>query len=498
MLFVEKNVYPHISDNSTVHFETLGCRLNQIESEAAARFFKDKGFEISMSPVHARDKNDGTVVLCVINTCAVTAKAEQKGRRTIRLLLEKFPSSCVIVTGCYAQLNRSQIEEINERVAVLPGLLKSKLEEIPDRVKAYFKDHPDASSEGLAVYLRTSFREISEKYQKNDVSSGKKQKSVDSFSLSTDTFFSHSRSSLKIQDGCNNACTFCTIHIARGASVSLDAETVIQRVKALENSGQNEVVITTVNIAQYRGEYHGRYIGFTELLELLLTETDSIAIRLSSLYPELVDQKFCQLIKNPRVRPHFHLSVQSGSNAVLERMARHYTREKIINACNMLKEAKKNPFLACDIITGFPGETEEDFNQTVSLVKEAGFAWVHAFPFSPRPGTVACSLKPKVPESIAGQRVKILTSIAVQNKIDYINSFNGTVLEAIAETVHGAQDKKDIFHAVTENFIHTEFILPENAEVKSGDRIHVRIQKAYQDRITKGGEWDSFSTFEEF
>jgi len=464
--------------NKTVHFETLGCRLNQIETEGAAEFFYQRGWNVQMKAAAARDAEDPAVSLCVLNTCAVTGKAEQKARRTINLLLKKFPAAALIVTGCYAQLSPAQIAAMDKRVVVLPGKAKSALSRVPDLLAQDF----DAAD----------LRNILQDQKAGDLAR-------DPFVLLPKTFFAHSRSSIKIQDGCDNCCSFCAIHIARGKSVSIPASLALERVVALEEAGQSEVVLTGVNIGQYKGEWQGGAIGIAELLQLLLERTQKIAIRFSSIYPETVTQRFAEVIKSPRVRPHFHISVQSGSDAILKRMNRRYTRQTVIQACGRLKEAKQNPFLACDIITGFPGETDGDFAQTLSLLKEAGFVNAHAFPYSPRPGTAAANFTPKIPERIKDQRVAALNEYSSAAKIAYINSFAGTVRPAIAESVHGSaansvpQGKK-LVRATTDNFIHAEILLDQTAAApQDGQPIMVKILSANESAIRQGAEWEALA-----
>ena len=253
----------------------------------------------------------------------------------IRLVLEKCPKATIIVTGCYAQLSPEDIRNMDSRIAVLKGQIKSRLADVPVLLRKRLETK-EFNAVDFALELNNGlFAKQSEK----------KGFSENAFKLSTDSFIAHSRSSIKIQDGCNNNCTYCTINIARGHSVSLDAQTVIDRVVQLEKSGHAEVVFTTVNIGQYRGKYGNDYIDFAHLLKLCLENTSKIAMRISSLYPEVVDEFFCEVIKNPRVCPHFHISVQSGSNSVLKAMARRYSAEDVVNACNLLKSAKNNPFL---------------------------------------------------------------------------------------------------------------------------------------------------------
>lgn len=464
--------------NKTVHFETLGCRLNQIETEGAAEFFYERGWNVQMKAAAARDAEDPAVSLCVLNTCAVTGKAEQKARRTINLLLKKFPAAALIVTGCYAQLSPAQIAAMDKRVVVLPGKAKSALSRVPDMLPQDF----DAAD----------LRNILQDQKAGDLER-------DPFVLLPKTFFAHSRSSIKIQDGCDNCCSFCAIHIARGKSVSIPASLALERVVDLEEAGQSEVVLTGVNIGQYRSDWQGSAIGIAELLQLLLERTQKIAIRFSSIYPETVTLRFAEVIKSPRVRPHFHISVQSGSDAILKRMNRRYTRETVIQACGRLKEAKQNPFLACDIITGFPGETDGDFAQTLSLLKEAGFVNAHAFPYSPRPGTAAANFTPKIPERVKDQRVAALNEYSAAAKIAYINSFAGTVRPAIAESVHGSaansvpQGKK-LVRATTDNFIHCEILVGKDEPFpKDGQPIMVKILSANESAIRQGAEWEALA-----
>lgn len=472
-----------------IRFETTGCRLNQIETESAANEFVNSGFNVILSPLTAKSPVDDDCLLCVINTCAVTQKAEQKDRRIIRLVLEKCPSAVVIVTGCYAQLSAEFLNSMDLRIAVLKGQLKSRIVEVPDLLKKELEN---------GVYKPADF---AQKLRAGLFSSPVKLQftSENAFRLATDSFLAHSRSSIKIQDGCNCKCSYCTINIARGRSVSLAAEEVVRRVQALEKAGQAEVVFTSVNIGQYVSSWEGKAINFTGLLKLCLDATKNIAFRISSLYPEVVNEEFCSVIKDPRVRPHFHISVQSGSNLVLGAMKRNYLAEDVINAARMLKQAKANPFLAADIITGFPGESDEDFEQTMSLCRACDFAWVHVFPFSPRPGTAAYDMKPKVPQSVSGERAKKLSEWAFENKIKYINSFKGKTVSAVLETVKKpsvfqGDSGKSVFHAVTENFLHCEIISSEKA-FKPGSAIQLKILGPIGLGAKKGGEVDCLADF---
>ncbi len=470
----------NLNNQSNIRIETLGCRLNQIESEAAARFFIDNDFSVSMEGVTATTEENNNLFISIINTCTVTTKAEQKARRLIRLHLKKFQKALIIITGCYAQVAKDELEELDERIFVIGGQIKSRIADIPYNLKLFLSDN---------IWSPSAFKE---EIQKNIFAKPQNKLGFpeDSFKFSTSSFLAHSRSSLKIQDGCNNNCSYCAIHIARGHSVSIDVQTAIDRVIELEKSGQDEVVITTVNIAQYKGAYKDGFCNFSQLLKVLLENTSKICFRISSLYPQIVDDEFCSVIVDSRVRPHFHISVQSGSNKILDLMNRQYKAQAVIDACNRLKKAKNNPFLACDIITGFPGETKEDFTKTMELCEACSFAWVHAFPFSERPGTPACSMKNKVPQSESGDRAKRLTDWAISSKINYLNGFVEKTIPAILETVKrpgGAiNGNKLIYHAVTENFIHCEIVSNKVLEVNKS--VNLKIKSVLAERIMKGGD----------
>jgi len=448
------------------HFETLGCKLNQIESESACKSFSDFGFEVTTNPTTASENFSQEELnktrICIVNTCTVTAKAEQKCRRVINLLLKTFEKSAIIVTGCYAEVEKEFISKINPRIVVIPGTQKDILTKIPELLNSAFNENPELAEIPLANFIKSNL--VNEKL---------KFLPQDRFKLSTDTFFNHSRSSIKIQDGCANSCTFCRIHIARGNPFSLDAKEVLSRVQSLENSGQMEVVLTGVNLSQYRSSIDGITVDFAYLLEYLNENTSKINFRISSLYPERVDEELGKVLQKARVRPHFHLSVQSGSDRILSLMNRPYKAIQIEQAVNRLRQIYENPFIACDIIAGFPGETVEDFELTMELCKKCNFTWIHAFPFSPRPGTKAFTMKPIIPQYIVKKRIEKLTNLAENNKNLYIQNFIGKTVKAIVEK---RQDK--LVRCVTENFLHGHLNLPENIDSKElgGREICVTIK----------------------
>jgi len=432
---------------SVIHFETLGCKLNQIETESLAQEFLRAGFSVtdSLPENEALSPNENPII-SIVNTCTVTGKAEQKARRLIRLLLRKWPDTPVLVTGCYAEVEADTIAAIDPAVRVVPGSRKNELADLPP----FLRDHLALGGQSIVEIL--------------DGFIGENRSESVPFRLSTDNFQFHSRASIKIQDGCNNMCAYCRIRLARGHSVSLPANDVLTRIKAIEEAGWNEVIITGVNLSQYRSDNK----GFADLLKLILDTTSRIQVRISSLYPESIDDALVPILKNERVCPHFHLSVQSGSNRILSLMRRPYPAETVYRAAARLREIKENPFLACDIITGFPSETDEDFEQTLTMCTEIGFAWIHAFPFSPRPGTEAYEMKPHIPERIAGERVAQLSILAEKNRTAYHEYWIGRTLPAIAET----ENRNGETTVLTSNYL--SLTIPETGLIR-GERIMITV-----------------------
>ncbi|MBQ0167873.1 MAG: tRNA (N(6)-L-threonylcarbamoyladenosine(37)-C(2))-methylthiotransferase MtaB [Treponema sp.] len=494
-----------MEEKSIIHFETLGCKLNQIESESIARAFRDAGFCSEMTPYTAKTNQNADVSLCIVNTCTVTAKAEQKARRLIRLLLEKCPAAVVLVTGCYAEVEPVAIRSLDPRIAVLRGTQKDVLADLPKALeRAVFESGKTKAGKWPFESGKTdgarALEQLLEELLDARRASPEEALKHSSFALCTDTFMQHSRASLKIQDGCNNNCAYCRIHIARGPAVSLSASDVLERVRLLEAAGQKEVVLTGVNLSQYAGSTQNLkndeilnlsgaqkngilrpYIDFAQLLKLLLDNTKTINFRISSLYPDRIDDEMCEAIKDERIRPHFHLSVQSGSNAVLHAMNRPYNAEDVVKAARRLRELKPGCFLACDVITGFPGETEEDFEQTLAMCREADFSWIHVFPFSARPGTAAYKMRPQVPQSISGDRAARLTAFACAQKKAYLETFIGKEVTAIVE-----KRRTDELRAVTENFIHVRLHPLSDAASDSahlgGKEVKILIEKVFESR----------------
>jgi threonylcarbamoyladenosine tRNA methylthiotransferase MtaB len=378
-------------------FHTFGCKLNQCETEALASAFRSRAFSLVDSSEQAE--------VYLVNTCTVTGKSEQKARRFIRRLARERPAALLVVTGCYAQLDGGAIQGLAPNVTVVSQADKSLLLDLPRLLQEEGRLQAAASLKGRAGSHR------------------------DPFAFQVESYSFHTRAFLKIQDGCDHRCAYCRVPLARGASVSLHPELAVRRARLLEQAGHRELVLTGVDISAWR---HGEE-GLGRLLERLLQATSTVRLRLSSLEPETVKPSLVEALRHPRVCPHFHLPVQSGSNRVLAAMRRRYRVEQVRRAVGLLRAARAEPFLAADLIAGFPGESEQDFQATFELAESLGFAKLHVFPFSPRPGTAAVRMEGRVPERVRDERVRALTGLSDRLAGEYRLAWVGREVEVVLE-----------------------------------------------------------------
>jgi threonylcarbamoyladenosine tRNA methylthiotransferase MtaB len=396
---------------------TLGCRLNQCESEAIADSFAQEGFTVVGETTPAE--------LYIVNTCTVTSKAEQKARRMIR----KFAQIGVTVaTGCYAQVNEKELSELSENVIVVPLEKKAHLLKLAKHLNSSLISGFDLKSGCLSF------------------ADGK----ASVFDYDAASFSYHSRAYLKIQDGCDNNCAYCRVHIARGKALTLDADTVVERALALEQAGFSEIMLTGVNLTMYDHEKD----GLGGLLEKLLAALGpSIRLRLSSMEPDHIDDRLLNALKDYRLQPHFHIPVQSASDKVLVRVNRKYNMEHLTAIIQRLKEIKDDPFLAADVITGLPAEDDEEFEKTYRFFAEQKFAQMHVFPFSPRPDTALYLAHDKVPESVRDQRAARLRELSSQLHADYLSRQSGKETEVVLQNRKGGH-----WYGVSSNYIDVQII----------------------------------------
>jgi len=463
----------------SVSIYTLGCKLNQLESEALADSFIRRGF--SLLPWEDMQAQPNIVI---INTCTVTSRSDQKARRVIRKSLLENPGCCVIVTGCYAKLDREKIAALDGAGESPPGSPncrrlfvigdKSRLLDLPAFLRGEI-DGESSDAHNLASLIAACLEKEAVAHDAGDA-----LENAGAFCYKPEQFSFHTRGFLKIQDGCDNHCTYCRIRFARGPSVSMPADLVLAELQALEDKGYWEAVLTGVNISQYSQRNFpcheaspGASQGLGGLLSYLLNNTRSIGLRLSSLEPEFIDRDFAAVLAHPRIRPHFHLSVQSGSAPVLRKMGRAYTGETVGRCVSLLRSVKRNPFIACDIITGFPGETESDFEETFALCRDAGFAWIHAFPYSKRPGTAAAAFPQTVTEREAAARVEKLIALAVKARQDYASAWIGAEVEALVEKGDG--NTGGYCRGLSENYLRLLIQYPDGHVPEAGTVLRCKI-----------------------
>jgi threonylcarbamoyladenosine tRNA methylthiotransferase MtaB len=391
-----------------IGFHTFGCKLNQHETEALASAFSGGGFSVCGTKADAD--------LYVVNTCTVTSAGDHKARSLVRSLLRGHPGTPVIVTGCSAQLEAASIERLGVDVVVVPQEQKSRLLGLPDcLLSGSASDLPRA--ETIRSFL------------------GAPGPAADPFAFRIAEASFHSRAFLKVQDGCDRHCAYCRVPLARGPSVSLGADEAARRAAELEACGFREIVVTGVNVSAWREAGSGPSL----LVQRLLAGTLRARVRMSSLEPESIDEELAGALADPRICPHFHLPLQSGSDRVLQAMGRRYTAETAAGAVDRLRRVKHDPFIAADMLTGFPGETEEDFASSRSLVERLGFSQLHVFPFSPRPGTSAAGLKNQVPERARGQRAAVLGDISRGLAAAYRARWGGREVETLLEKGSGSR-----------------------------------------------------------
>ncbi len=398
-----------------VYIYTLGCRLNQAESEAVAERFQNAGFTLSAWSV---------ADIVIVNSCTVTAKAEQKARRMIRRFAER---SEVIVTGCYAELEKDAVLSLSDKITVFSLKEKASLLSLPEHIRT-------ALSAGMSAHEAiVSFTERSD----------------DLFAFDASSFQYHSRAYLKVQDGCDNSCGYCRTTIARGPAVSLPAEEAVRRALEIEAKGFHEIMLTGVNLTMY--DHDGEGLG--GLVEKLLAALgDGMRLRLSSMEPDHVDERLLDTLSDHRMQPHFHIPIQSASAKVLERASRRYSIEHVEHIIERMRDAKDDPFIACDVIAGLPGEGDREFMETYDFLDRNGFAAMHVFPYSPRPGTPLYGARDRAEERVRDERAEKLRELSARHSQEYIKRQMGKRLEILVE--NGSE-------GTTGNYLKGSVLLPD-------------------------------------
>lgn len=389
----------------TIAFATLGCRVNQYDTDSMRGLFLEKGFR----DVSYDEKAD----VYVINTCSVTQMGEKKSRQLIRRAKKHNPQSVVIVTGCYAQLDPELLAAMDGVSAVVGTNEKKKVVTIVEELLA------NPSQQAITAVHNVRQVEAFEE--------------IPLYPSAVE----HTRADLKIQEGCNNFCTFCIIPYTRGALKSRQPDAIIAEAKRLVSFGFKELVLTGIHLGAYGKELPEKP-SLALILRRLVNETEVQRIRLGSLESIEVDDELIEVMNSSdRICPHLHLPLQSGSDAILKAMNRHYTKAEFIELIADLRARIHGLTVSTDLILGFPGETEENFKETLDTLKLLKFSHIHAFPYSPRQGTPAATMPHQVDMAIKKQRVEIVNTLSAQQKVDVLQSMIGKEALVLIEKQEG-------------------------------------------------------------
>lgn len=395
---------------------TLGCKVNQAETDSMLDMLSAAGADI----VDFEEKAD----IYIVNTCSVTNIADKKSRQMLHRAKKRNPESIVIAAGCYVQSAKELLEQ-DESVDIV--ISNNKKKDITDIVNDYINVRENKGGDAPADGEKKEyFVDISKETEYEE--------------MGGHVPVGHTRAYVKIQDGCNQFCSYCIIPYVRGRIRSRSEEAVIAEVTELAESGIKEVVLTGIHISSY-GKDKNNEGALIDLIDAISKIKGIKRIRLGSLEPGIITEDFVRRVSaNKKVCPHFHLSLQSGCNTILKRMNRKYTREQYFEKCEMLREAYDAPALTTDVIVGFPGETDEEFEETVQYLTELNLYEMHIFKYSPRKGTVAAAMKDQVSPEVKNKRSDVLLELAERGKKAYEAKYEDAELEVLVEEVLHRED----------------------------------------------------------
>lgn len=425
---------------STVAFHTLGCKVNHYETEAIWQLFKAEGYE--------RKEYESTADVYVINTCTVTNTGDKKSRQVIRRAIRSNPDAVIAVTGCYAQTSPAEIMAIPGVDIVVGTQDRTKLLGLIEQFKV--ERQP---INGVRNIMKTRV------YEELDVPA----------------FTDRTRASLKIQEGCNNFCTFCIIPWARGLMRSRDPQEVLKQAQQLVDAGYKEIVLTGIHTGGY-GEDMKDY-NLAMLLRDLEEQVHGLKrIRISSIEASQISDEVIEVLANSKkVVPHLHIPIQSGSDTVLKRMRRKYSMDYFADRLVKLHKALPGLAVTSDVIVGFPGETEEEFLETYHFIKDHKFSELHVFPYSKRTGTPAARMENQVDEEIKNERVHRLITLSDQLAKEYASRYEGEIVEVIPENRFNENQEQGLYEGYTDNYLKVVF---PGSEEMIGEVVKVKITKS--------------------
>lgn len=425
----------------TVSIQTLGCKLNQAESERIAHDLALAGYEVTTG-----DRAD----VFILNTCTVTHVADRKGRHQVRLLRKSNPQALIIVTGCYAQRASDDIKECGADLVVsnaekmqVPQILQLKL-------RRYNKAGADR------CYAKSLERV---------------------------------RSFIKIQDGCHNFCSYCIVPLVRNNVYSLNADTVLKEIEARVEDGYHEIVLTGTEI----GSYNDNGIDLGRLIERILCETGVKRLRLSSLQPQEVSHSLLKLWQDGRLCRHFHMALQSGSDTLLKRMRRRYDTNLYLKVVREIRDIMSDVSVTTDVMVGFPGESEAEFSESYEFCRDIQFAAIHVFSYSARPGTLAAGMPGKINENIKKQRSLQMLELAAESAERFARRFKGKTMDVLWE--NELRPGSAIYSGLTDNYIRAYAKSPVDLTNTITDARLIRPANEMEGRVLKASTRGNYGEF---
>lgn len=403
-----------------VALHNLGCKVNSYETEAVQQMLEERGYEVVPFQEYAD--------IYIINTCSVTNMADRKSRQMLHRAKKKNPDAIVVAMGCYVQ---TAPEEVKKDAAVDIVIGNNKKHELPELLEKYEKEKQQNGEPEFAML------DINEKGQEYE-------------ELFLGKTAEHTRAFIKVQDGCNQFCSYCIIPYARGRVRSRKTEDVLKEIENLAGQGYKEVVLTGIHLSSFGVDTGDSLLHLIEEVHKI----EGIArIRLGSLEPRIITEEFAEaLAKLPKICPHFHLSLQSGCDATLKRMNRRYDTEEYANKCAVLRKYFQHPAITTDVIVGFPGETEEEFRTTKEFLKQIHFYEMHIFKYSKRKGTRAAVMENQVPEETKTERSSELLNLEQEMSAEFRDTYLGRTEEVLLEE-EMEMDGKKYFTGYTKEYV---------------------------------------------
>lgn len=453
-----------LKDPLKISIQTFGCRLNQYESDGILQEFISSGRYKYVTHNNNPD-------LLIVNSCTVTNQADKRGLKWTKKFKENNPCSKIVYTGCYAQTDRDILQANSNIDLVVGNDKKTSLFSIIEAQNAF---NPEWNIPIGSTAIKDNISGFMPGKPRLDRP----------FAYGNVLPQNRIRAYLKIQDGCDRKCSYCKIPQARGPGVSRNYRDILDHVAKLDDSRIPEIVLTGVNLGWYKDKDGSKIIDFNNLLIRILDQLNYSRIRLSSIEPCDIDTQLGELSQHPSMCDYFHIPVQSGSRKILKLMRRTYNRESFLKRVKNLRKINPDLFIGTDVILGFPGETENDFQQTLDICKEAKISKIHGFRFSKRNGTHAADLSDQIPNQVMKERMKKLMQLSEKLNYDYslkyIDKVRGAILEKIVQP-SGAKNSEGYAEVLSDNYLRIRIPLNQTTKLNKSDLLNVKITQAHED-----------------